>query len=59
MITYQPLREGVGNMKFAFNIDNKIHLIPEFIQEYITREIGKKFFKSLVQISREFKGSKW
>ena len=28
VIVYQPIREGVGNMKFAFNIDNKVHFIP-------------------------------
>lgn len=28
VINYEPLREGVGNLKFAFNIDNGVHFLP-------------------------------
>jgi hypothetical protein len=59
VINYEPLRDGVGKLKFAFNIDNGVHFLPEFIEDYITREFGKKFFNNILKIGRKFKGSKW
>jgi hypothetical protein len=59
VINYEPLREGVGNLKFAFNIDNGVHFLPEFVEDYVTREFGKKFFKNILKLCKKFKGSKW
>ncbi len=28
VINYEPLREGAGKLKFAFNIDNGVHFLP-------------------------------
>jgi hypothetical protein len=59
VINYEPLREGVGNLKFAFNIDNGVHFLPEFVMNYVTREVGKKLFKNILKRCDNFKGSKW
>lgn len=59
VISYHPLREGVGNFKFSFNIDNGVHFLPSFIEDLVVREFAKKFFKSLMAISKNFSGSKW
>ena len=59
VISYRPLSEGVGNFKFSFNIDNGVHFLPSFIEDLVVREFAKKFFKSLMAISKKFSGSKW
>jgi hypothetical protein len=56
---YEPIRQGVGKFKMAINIDNGIHFLPEFIEDYLVREFGRRFYNRLIEICHEFKGSKW
>ena len=59
LLKYVPIREGVGKLTFAFNIDNGIHFLPEWLEDYIVRDFGKKLFERILEISKKFSGSKW
>jgi hypothetical protein len=53
-VRYKFIREGVGKLEFAFNIDNGIHFLPKFVEDLVVREFGKKIFKKILSISKKF-----
>jgi hypothetical protein len=59
VVTYEPIREGVGKLKFAYNVDNGVHFLPTFVEDYITRDFGKKLFYNILNACRNFEDSKW
>lgn len=46
-------------MDIGINVDAKMSYIPTWLMEKVSLEFGEMFFKNIVRISKNFKGSKW
>jgi hypothetical protein len=40
-------------------VDNGVHFLPNFVEDYITRDFGKTFFYNILNACRNFEDSKW
>jgi len=59
VVRYRPIKKDVGLIDIGMNIDAKINFVPTWLMEKVAKEFGEKFFKNIVCISKNFKGSKW
>lgn len=59
VVKYEPICKKTGKMTIALNVDSKMDFLPMFIIDKISGDFGKDFFKNIVRISKEFKGSEW
>jgi hypothetical protein len=59
MIKYVPIAPNKGLTTIGINIDMKINFIPLALLEYICKKFCKDFFRSIMEISKEFVNSKW
>ena len=59
VIKYEPIDKIRGNVTLAMNVDIRVSFIPMWIQDMISQDYGEKFFSNIVEISKNFKGSKW
>ena len=59
VVEYRPMREGVGQITVAMNVDSKINIVPMWMMDMLSQDYGSNFLKNIIKISESFKGSEW
>ena len=59
MVEYRPIKEGVGEITVAMNVDSKINMVPIWVVEMLSLDYELNLLKKIIKISESFKGSEW
>jgi len=52
VLKYKPVRKGVGQIKFALNIDVDVNFLPVFVEEIVIKRFTTEFFGNILKQSK-------
>ncbi len=57
VVRYRPVEKNIGKLTMALNADVGLNFLPNFILEYMVKDISKQFMEKILSIAKEYNGS--
>ena len=59
IVEYIPITKERARVRLASRIDMKLNFLPQFILNHSARKFAFNYFKNIIKLNENFKGSKW
>lgn len=59
IVEYIPINKRRAKVRLASKIDMKLNFLPQFILNMSARKFAFDYFKNIIKVNKNFKGSAW
>lgn len=59
IVEYIPITKNRAKVRLASKVDMKLNFLPQFIINMSARKFAFDYFKNIIKMNKNFKGSPW
>lgn len=59
IVEYIPITKTRAKVRLASKVDLKLNFLPQFILNMSARKFAFDYFKNIIKVNKNFKGSPW
>lgn len=59
IVEYTPISKTRAKVRLASKVDMKLNFLPQFIINMSARKFAFDYFKNIIKMNKNFKGSPW